>query len=75
VESTVFAPDGVTVATTNRAADNRSFSTAVIWNLAELLALRTRPVGRACEITAKGLSPEEWARYVSDLPYRDSCSG
>jgi WD40 repeat protein len=73
VMSVAFAPDGVTLATTNLAADNRSYDRAVFWDLTELLDLATQPVGRACRITARGLNPDEWARYVPALPYRQLC--
>ncbi len=48
--------------------------TVPLWDYSALTALRTDPAGHACAIAGRGLTAEEWARYVPELPYRGSCS-
>ena len=39
-----------------------------------LLAARDGAVARACLVTGGGLNRDEWARYLPDLDYEDSCA-
>jgi WD40 repeat protein len=63
-----FAPDGHILATT------ASNSLVQVWDLSGLNALRADPLGRACSRTGRGLTPEEWGRFVPDLDFADSCT-
>jgi WD40 repeat protein len=65
----VFAPDGRTLATSGRN------QTVQLWDLTELNNLRRHATERACSLTGRGLDPDEWARYVSGLPYQATCPG
>ena len=69
VSSVAFAPDGQTLA-------SASFDeTVVLWDLSGLNHLRDHAVERACSITGRGLDRDEWIRYVSGLPYQETCPG
>lgn len=48
--------------------------TVILWRLDNLTRLLADPMLAACAVTAGGLTPAEWARYVPGLPYEDSCS-
>ncbi|MDQ4033004.1 MAG: TIR domain-containing protein [Actinomycetota bacterium] len=69
VLSVAFAPDGRTLVTTG---DDGAVS---LWDLTALNDLRNHAVERACSVTERGLDRDEWARYVSGLPYQDTCRG
>jgi WD40 repeat protein len=67
VESVAFSPDGATLAST-------SFDQTVQpWDLTSLNDLREHAVERACAAAGGGLDPGQWARFISGLPYEDTC--
>jgi hypothetical protein len=43
------------------------------WDLIPLNQLRADPSRTACAIAGRGLSKDEWARYIPELPYRRTC--
>jgi WD40 repeat protein len=63
----VFSADGNILIT----GVDRAVST---WDLTELNALRDNARRIACERTGRGLTPDEWARYVTAPEYEDTCS-
>ena len=68
----VFSADGNTlVVGTNYGWDGHF----ALWDLGELSRLRVEPAAIGCTITGRGLTPEEWAREIPELPYQDTCSG
>jgi WD40 repeat protein len=64
--SVAFAPDGTTLATTG-------YDTMILWSLISLKNLRDHAMERACSIVGNGLSRDDWARYIPELPYQNTC--
>jgi len=46
----------------------------MLWDLAKLNDLRDRPLQQACALAGRGLTRDEWARYVAGLPYQNTCA-
>ncbi|GAA0816086.1 TIR domain-containing protein [Spirilliplanes yamanashiensis] len=69
----LFSPDGRTF--TVGSDLNRKSPAVTVWDYSELNDLRADPVAHACAIAGNGLSPDEWARHIPELPYRRSCDG
>jgi WD40 repeat protein len=70
ISSIVFSPDGSLVTS---GADG----TAARWRLGGALAGGHSGVdvrGRACAVTAGGLTPDQWRRTAADLAFEDSCA-
>jgi Novel STAND NTPase 1/WD domain, G-beta repeat/WD40-like Beta Propeller Repeat len=67
VYAVAFAPNGRSLATGSR--DGK----VILWDLAKLNDLRNRPLQHACTLAGRGLSRDEWARYVAGLPYQNTC--
>jgi WD40 repeat protein len=66
-DSLVASPDGRTLAANEQ-------ESVTLWSLSELIELRAHAAQRACELTDRGLNPDEWRRYISGLAYRDTCA-
>ncbi|MGQ0774050.1 MAG: hypothetical protein ACT4NY_06480 [Pseudonocardiales bacterium] len=49
--------------------------TVILWDLSSLADLRDHSVQRACSVTGRGLTADEWERYISGLPYQATCPG
>ncbi|GAA0561551.1 hypothetical protein GCM10010172_50940 [Paractinoplanes ferrugineus] len=71
VIGSAFRPDGDTMAVTIQ--PNTSSATVTLWSVKNLNALRADPGKFACTVTGRGLTKDEWARYVPDLGYRKTC--
>lgn len=46
----------------------------LLWDFTNQNRLRTDALEQACSITRRGLTPDEWAAYVSGLPYTNACA-
>ena len=57
-----FSPDGTTLAVSERRQ--------MLWLLD---GSAEQWIARACRVANRNLTPEEWARYVPDQPYRETC--
>ena len=66
VTSVAFSPDGRTLASTSSAGRVRLWS-GFLWP--DFAGLRNQ----VCRLTGTGLSPAEWALYVPDMAYQESC--
>jgi WD40 repeat protein len=62
-----FAPDGKALATIT--LENK----VALWDLSGINDLLANAVKRACSITGQGLDRTEWTRYISGLPYEQTC--
>jgi WD40 repeat protein len=69
----LFSPDGRTLATGG--LWQAGPGNVTLWDLAELNDLRADPAKYACAITGRGLTADEWKRYVPELPYLNTCPG
>jgi WD40 repeat protein len=69
-----FSPDGHTMATTGydpHLAEEGSLVT--LWDYSELKRLLAEPTGIACAVADRGLTAEEWADHIPELPYESTC--
>ncbi len=67
VKAVAFSPDGHTLAA------GSIDGTVTRWDLTGLNRVRDHVVERACSATHGGLDRAEWARYIPDLPYQETC--
>jgi len=67
----VVSADQASMAVGGRDSSGKYF--VELWDLSEFNALRSDPVGLACASTGRGLTREEWARYLPDVDYRPTC--
>jgi WD40 repeat protein len=67
----VFSPDGRTLTSGGHVGGN--LGSVTVWDLTDLAELRADPTRRACAIAGRGLTEDEWARWISELPYQPTC--
>lgn len=46
-----------------------------LWDLTNVVAAVTDPVAVACSLAGPALSRATWQRFLSDLPYQETCTG
>jgi len=68
VSGVAFAPDGRSLATAG------GDQTVRLWDPTGPNADVRKPMQRACTLTHHSIGPDEWARLVPALPYRDACA-
>jgi hypothetical protein len=69
-----FSSDGRTVAAAGLVSAGGRINTIVsLWDYTELNDFRADPTKQACVITGRGLTAEEWASYIPELPYQSTC--
>ena len=67
IAGTGFSPDGRTLVTTS------GDGTAALWDLGRIDPVRADPVATACARAGRGLTEEEWAQYVGDVAFEETC--
>jgi len=71
--SMAFSPDGTTLAIgTDEGWDSSHLG---LWDVTELNSLRADPAKVGCTFGGGGLTADEWARYIPELPFQRTCSG
>jgi WD40 repeat protein len=71
-DNVAFSPDGRTLAaggTTNGGPSEN----VTLWDAAVPKDLAANPARYACAIAGRGLTEDEWARYIPELPYEATC--
>ncbi|MEU4163833.1 TIR domain-containing protein [Actinoplanes sp. NPDC026670] len=68
----VFSPDGRSLAAGGSLGIVPS-RTITFWDIAVSAEVAADPVAHACTITGRGLTADEWALYIPELPYRSTC--
>ena len=68
--SLLFHPDSRTLTTSGTKLRS---TRAVVWDYSALNDLRADPAARACAVTGGGLTREEWAAYIPEVPYQATC--
>ena len=66
VENLAFMPDRRTLAV-------GSADSVGLWDMVHFNDFRDHPAKYACAITGRGLDRGEWYRYISGLPYQETC--
>ncbi len=61
-----FGPDGHTVVTASTTA-------VTLWDFSGLNTIRANAARQACTMAGRGLTADEWARYVPEVPYVRTC--
>jgi WD40 repeat protein len=67
IEDVTFSPDGSALATSGNDGP------VILWNLTPLRDSLAHTLERACVVAGGGLDPDEWARYLPNLSYEDTC--
>jgi WD40 repeat protein len=67
VISVAFTPDGHTLTGISNDLTLQS------WDITQLNDLFDHADERACSVTHGGLEPDQWRRYISGLPYQNTC--
>jgi WD40 repeat protein len=67
VWSVAFNEDGGTLVT------GSTDGSVILWSMHGLLDLRQHTVDLACQRAGRGLSRDEWNRYIFEVPYRQTC--
>ncbi|MGK5683642.1 TIR domain-containing protein [Actinoplanes sp. URMC 104] len=66
-----FRSDGRTLAVTGRRVHEPA--SVSLWSYSKLNTLRADPAHYACAVTGRGLTADEWARYIPEVKYRRTC--
>jgi hypothetical protein len=66
-----LSPDGRTLATGGLVGSRAE--TVTFWDTTVPKELAADPARHACAVSGRGLTAEEWGRYVPELPHRSTC--
>jgi WD40 repeat protein len=69
-----FRPDGRTLAVTKYDYDEEK-PAVTMWSYRKLNDLRADPARYACGVVGRGLTADEWRRFIPELPHRPTCTG
>jgi WD40 repeat protein len=67
----VLSPDGRAVAVGGDI--DADVENVTLWDTTVPKELAADPVRQACEVSGRGLNPDEWARYIPELDYQSTC--
>jgi WD40 repeat protein len=70
---TVAFRDASTLAVTSQRQESGAAAAVTLWSYDNLNSLRADPARYACAVTGRGLTADEWARYIPEIPYRRTC--
>lgn len=51
-----------------------SSSGVTLWSATEILAAITDPISSACALVGRGLTAQEWRKYLPEVSYRPTCA-
>ncbi|MEU4242447.1 TIR domain-containing protein [Actinoplanes sp. NPDC026619] len=68
----MFRTSGHTLAITGQQTEVPASTT--LWSYGKLMSLHADPAKYACGVAGRGLNAEEWARFIPEIKYRNTCA-